>query len=77
VLWFETDELVYIAIMMFSMMYVPVPTWLWLLVFCGGLWVFRKLKERYPRGFAKHIMYEAGFMNYKGYAESDKVDFYE
>jgi hypothetical protein len=78
ILWFETDELAFVSVMMGLLILTDsIPVWLWLIALVSGLWGFRRLKERYPRGFAKHIMHEAGFVSYKGYPDADKGDFYE
>ena len=78
VLWFETDELVFIFAMMgFLILSDSIPIWIWITLLVSGLWGFRKLKERYPRGFAKHFMYESGLVSYKGYPGADKGEFYE
>jgi hypothetical protein len=78
VLWFETDELAFISGMMGLLILTDsIPVLVWLAALVTGLWGFRRLKERYPRGFAKHMGYELGVVSYKGYPDADDGDFYE
>lgn len=74
VLWFETDELMIVfGFLIFALLFGYI---FWLLLFVGP-YLYTSIKNKYPRGFLRHVLYFAGLIHLKGYPSFFEKEFFE
>ena len=74
VLWFETEELALMAIGLLTSISITV---FMIFPFLFLVYLVRKCKKKYPRGYLKHLAFHLGYYRFKGAPASYEREFQE